>query len=141
MLRLLSLLAPHEFLHFCTVEGNRCSTGSCERCDGRVRRSTSRGLCAWAPEAPRHQKTPQRDYALFSTPLQAAGAALAAVDAVMEGTGAKSPKGFALIRPPGHHATRDAPMGFCIFNNVAIAARYAQQKYHLKKVSSLLPGC
>jgi acetoin utilization deacetylase AcuC-like enzyme len=83
----------------------------------------------------------QRDYQLISTPLQAAGAALAAVDAVMEESGAKSPKGFALIRPPGHHATRDAPMGFCIFNNVAIAARYAQQKYQLKKVSSLLTSC
>ena len=59
----------------------------------------------------------------------------------MEESGAKSPKGFAIIRPPGHHATRDAPMGFCIFNNVAIAARYAQQKYHLKKVSCLLPSC
>ena len=66
--------------------------------------------------------------------LQAAGAALAAVDAVMEGSHAKGPKGFAVIRPPGHHATRASPMGFCLFNNVAIAARYCQDKHHLKKV-------
>lgn len=47
---------------------------------------------------------------------------------------AKGLKGFAVIRPPGHHATRDSPMGFCLFNNVAIAARYCQDKHHLKKV-------
>ena len=66
--------------------------------------------------------------------LQAAGSALAAVDAVMEGSDAKGPKGFAVIRPPGHHATRDSPMGFCLFNNIAIAARYCQDRHHLKKV-------
>ena len=68
--------------------------------------------------------------------VQAAGSALAVVDAVMEGTqaGHNETKGFAVIRPPGHHATMEAPMGFCIFNNVAIAARYAQQKYGLQKV-------
>ncbi len=42
--------------------------------------------------------------------------------------------GFALIRPPGHHAEADKGMGFCIYNNVAIAARYAQQKGFAKKV-------
>ena len=66
--------------------------------------------------------------------VQAAGSALAAVDAVMEGPTAGKPRGFAVIRLPGHHATRNAPMGFCIFNNVAIAARYAQQKHRLQKV-------
>ena len=65
---------------------------------------------------------------------QAAGSALEAVDAVMEGSDAKAPKGFAVIRPPGHHATRESPMGFCLFNNVAIAARYCQERHHLKKV-------
>ena len=42
--------------------------------------------------------------------------------------------GFALIRPPGHHAEADRGMGFCIYNNVAIAARYAQQKGYAKKI-------
>jgi len=65
---------------------------------------------------------------------QAAGSALAALDSVMEQAGAKGTKGFAIIRPPGHHATRDAPMGFCLFNNVAIAARYCQERHKLKKV-------
>ena len=59
------------------------------------------------------------------------GGALAAVDAVMAG---KVQRAFCAIRPPGHHATRDQAMGFCLFNNVAIAARYIQQQHRLKKV-------
>ncbi len=54
--------------------------------------------------------------------LQAAGAAVAAVEAVM---GAVVPRAFALVRPPGHHATPDRSMGFCLLNNVAIAAARA----------------
>src|ERR1700687_3747066 len=49
----------------------------------------------------------------------AAGAAMNAVDAVMLGTVDAS---FSLARPPGHHATRDLAMGFCLFNNIAVAA-------------------
>ena len=42
--------------------------------------------------------------------------------------------GFALVRPPGHHAERDRAMGFCIFNNIAIGARYLQKKYKLARI-------
>ena len=56
--------------------------------------------------------------------LAAAGGLLNAVDAVMAG---RAKNAFCAVRPPGHHATPDRGMGFCIFNNVAIAARYAQQ--------------
>jgi acetoin utilization deacetylase AcuC-like enzyme len=60
----------------------------------------------------------------YNVALLAAGGAISAVDAVL-GTYDSS---FALVRPPGHHALPDRGMGFCIFNSVAIAARYSQKK-------------
>src|SRR5674476_1419235 len=64
--------------------------------------------------------------------LRAAGAALAATDAVLAGELANA---FCAIRPPGHHASRDKAMGFCFFNNVAIAAKYALECHGLKRVA------
>ncbi|XP_077425342.1 polyamine deacetylase HDAC10 isoform X2 [Vanacampus margaritifer] len=61
----------------------------------------------------------------------AAGAALQLVDGVMTG---RVRNGLALVRPPGHHSMRSAANGFCVFNNVAIAAKYAQQKYGVQRV-------
>ncbi len=61
----------------------------------------------------------------------AAGGVLNAVDAVVSG---KIRNAFAAVRPPGHHATPDRGMGFCIFNNVAIAARYLQRKHGIGRV-------
>uniref|UniRef100_A0AAX7UU57 Histone deacetylase domain-containing protein n=1 Tax=Astatotilapia calliptera TaxID=8154 RepID=A0AAX7UU57_ASTCA len=61
----------------------------------------------------------------------AAGAALQLVDSVMTG---KVRNGMALVRPPGHHSMRSAANGFCVFNNVAIAAQYAKQKYGVQRV-------
>jgi acetoin utilization deacetylase AcuC-like enzyme len=61
----------------------------------------------------------------------ASGAAMAGVDAVMQ---QQSKSAFALVRPPGHHATADRGMGFCIYNHVAVAARYAQKQYAVKKI-------
>lgn len=63
--------------------------------------------------------------------LRAAGAAVAATDAVLDG---EVENAFCSIRPPGHHATRDQAMGFCFFNNVAIAARHALDVRGLKRV-------
>jgi acetoin utilization deacetylase AcuC-like enzyme len=63
--------------------------------------------------------------------LNAAGGILNAVDAVVEGAAQNA---FCVVRPPGHHARPDQGMGFCIFNNVAVAARYAQRRHGLGKV-------
>lgn len=62
--------------------------------------------------------------ASFDAARRAAGAACAAVEAVATG---ETKRAMALVRPPGHHATRDQAMGFCLFNNIAIAARHAQR--------------
>ncbi len=67
----------------------------------------------------------------FEVALIAAGGVLTAIDAVME---KKVTNAFCAIRPPGHHAVKDQAMGFCIFNNVAIGARYIQNKYGLSKI-------
>jgi acetoin utilization deacetylase AcuC-like enzyme len=63
--------------------------------------------------------------------LRATGAALNAVDAVFN---KKVHNAFCIVRPPGHHATPMKGMGFCLFNSVAIAARYAQRKYGVQRV-------
>ena len=67
----------------------------------------------------------------FDVALLAAGGAITAVDEVMKEDGGRA---FCLVRPPGHHATGERSMGFCIFNNAAVAARYAQEKYGVERV-------
>lgn len=68
----------------------------------------------------------------FDSALLAAGATCALVDQIMTG---KVDNGFALIRPPGHHAEVSRAGGFCVFNNIAIAARQAQVQYGLQRVA------
>jgi len=68
----------------------------------------------------------------YRAALRAAGAAVAATDAVIAGSIANA---FCAIRPPGHHATPSASMGFCLFNNVAIAARHALEVHGLERVA------
>jgi acetoin utilization deacetylase AcuC-like enzyme len=67
----------------------------------------------------------------FKVALAAAGACVAAVDAVL---GGKDKTALCLVRPPGHHATPTKSMGFCLFNNIALAARNAIDKHKLEKV-------
>ena len=68
----------------------------------------------------------------YETAVYAAGGAIKATEAVMDGEVASA---FALVRPPGHHATPRRAMGFCLFNNVAIAAKYALAKYNLERIA------
>jgi len=67
----------------------------------------------------------------WSTALHAVGGVLNAVDAVMTGAARNA---FCAVRPPGHHANARRGMGFCLFNNVAIAARHAQKKHGVERV-------
>ncbi|OGN96062.1 MAG: hypothetical protein A2Z77_07440 [Chloroflexi bacterium RBG_13_51_36] len=67
----------------------------------------------------------------YEAALYAAGGVLAAVDAVMTG---EVDNAFALVRPPGHHAIQDRAMGFCIFNNVAVAAKFALNNFNLHRI-------
>ena len=67
----------------------------------------------------------------YDVALRAAGVCLNAVDLVMK---AEAQNAFCVVRPPGHHATPNRGMGFCLFNNIAVAARYAQKKYGVERV-------
>jgi acetoin utilization deacetylase AcuC-like enzyme len=67
----------------------------------------------------------------YEIALKAAGGILGVVDAVMKGTAKNA---FCAIRPPGHHSSQYRGMGFCVFNNIAIAARYAQKKYGVERI-------
>ena len=68
----------------------------------------------------------------WNSALRAAGATIAATDAVMAG---EMENAFCAVRPPGHHACRDHSMGFCIFNSVAVAAKYALARHGLARVA------
>ena len=68
----------------------------------------------------------------YEAALYAVGGVLKAADAVMEGEVANA---FCLLRPPGHHALPDRAMGFCLFNNIAIAAKYLQRHHSIGKIA------
>ena len=68
----------------------------------------------------------------WNAALRAAGATIAATDAVIAG---ELENAFCAVRPPGHHAGHSKAMGFCFFNNVAIAAKYALERHGLKRVA------
>ncbi|MES2706295.1 MAG: histone deacetylase [Verrucomicrobiota bacterium] len=69
--------------------------------------------------------------ASWAAALKGAGCAVAAVEAVVKG---EAKTAFCLIRPPGHHATRDKGMGFCVLNNIALAAQYARKRLGIARV-------
>ncbi|MGE5340553.1 MAG: histone deacetylase [Candidatus Omnitrophota bacterium] len=67
----------------------------------------------------------------YDVARHAVGGVLDAVDAVFE---KRIDRAFCAVRPPAHHASADKGMGFCLFNSIAVAARYAQKKYHIERV-------
>lgn len=69
--------------------------------------------------------------ASWDAAVHAVGGALAVVDSVLEG---RADRGFCVARPPGHHARPAQGMGFCVFNNAAVAARYAQRRWGVERV-------
>lgn len=90
----------------------------------RILRTAEQRITSLAPD------TPISAESCFTAWL-AAGACIKGIDALME----KSCEAFfALVRPPGHHALPDRAAGFCIFNNIAIAARYAMDRYNLDRI-------
>ena len=90
-----------------------------------VQRSCEGGLgYVDSPDAPASEES-------YQVALKAVGGVLEAIDAVMQ---KRIENAFCAVRPPGHHALPDEAMGFCLFNNVAVAARYIQKKYRLPKI-------
>ena len=67
----------------------------------------------------------------YEAAILAAGGLFSLIDKIFDGT---TRNGFALVRPPGHHAERDRAMGFCLFNNVALGARYAMNAYSVRRI-------
>lgn len=93
--------------------------------DGLFDKAPSEGHIWLDPDTPMTATT-------LTSALMAVGANLNAVDHVMS---RPNQQAFCAVRPPGHHATHNQAMGFCIFNNIAIAARYALDKYQLERVA------
>lgn len=89
-----------------------------------VRASAERDAFAFDPDTHTSRDT-------FDTALLSAGGVLALVEAIMDG---RVDNGFAMVRPPGHHAETDRAMGFCFFNNVAVAARFLHDRFGLARV-------
>jgi acetoin utilization deacetylase AcuC-like enzyme len=121
-------------------EAPEASPADIELAHSRMHVAALRGL---GQELDEHIKAGGRGYAqidpdtlmnphTWSAALRAAGAALAATDAVIAG---ELESAFCAVRPPGHHACRDTAMGFCFFNNIAIAAKYALERHSLERVA------
>ncbi|MBN2062524.1 MAG: histone deacetylase [Deltaproteobacteria bacterium] len=90
----------------------------------RIASTAGKTLCTLDPDT----QTSELSYEIA---LLAVGAVFSILDVIWSGYGKR---GFACVRPPGHHAEPDRSMGFCLFNNVALGARYLQRRYGVKHV-------
>jgi len=121
-------------------EATPASTSDIELAHGRMYVAAIRGLNAELKEdiaaggADYLQIDPDTSINIhtWTAALHAVGAATDAVDAVLAG---EMSTAFCAVRPPGHHACRDKAGGFCFFNNVAIAAKYALERHNLQRVA------
>ncbi|MDZ7920138.1 histone deacetylase family protein [Rhodoferax sp.] len=94
--------------------------------------SLREGVAAGGPSHAQIDPDTSLNVHTWDAALRAAGAAVAATDAVMAGELANA---FCATRPPGHHACKDKAMGFCFINNVVVAARHALERHGLKRVA------
>uniref|UniRef100_A0A5F9CQI1 Histone deacetylase 10 n=1 Tax=Oryctolagus cuniculus TaxID=9986 RepID=A0A5F9CQI1_RABIT len=120
----LAMAAPQPLVHTCDHGLHLCSAPGLVPCSLVVRAPRSGGGWGCSSAHLPLQRT-------YHCAQLAAGAALQLVDAVLTGT---VRNGLALVRPPGHHSQRAAANGFCVFNNVAIAAQHAKQKHGLHRI-------
>ena len=124
------LQAKEWFASLQTVEAVRCETEWLARVHHRQLIERARASCE---QGLPYLDTP--DVAIsaesFEVARLAAGTVLNLADEVAHG---RVDNGFALVRPPGHHAEHNAALGFCLFNNIAIAARYLQDQHGLEKI-------
>lgn len=121
-------------------EPNPASVSELELAHGRMHIAALRGLCdelrddsgAGGPSHAHIDPDTALNVHTWEAALLSAGAAIDATDAVLAG---ELENAFCATRPPGHHACRDRAMGFCFFNNVAVAAKYALQRHGLERVA------
>jgi len=90
----------------------------------RVAKSAGRALTSFDLDTQASEKS-------YDTACLAAGAVCSLLDEIQAG---KAKRGFSFVRPPGHHAEPEKAMGFCLFNNIAIGARYLKKAYGVKKI-------
>jgi acetoin utilization deacetylase AcuC-like enzyme len=129
LLKLVDELPPERFrnLEPRLAERDELLTVHSETHVDRIAASRGRKLTVFDPDTTASAQS-------YETALLAAGGLLALTDGVMAGEVAN---GFAFVRPPGHHAERESAMGFCLFNNVAIAAEHLRRRHGLRRVTIL----
>jgi len=120
---LLALLEPHQAP--AATQEQLARVHAVDYIESIFRRSPQHGMVYLDPD------TAMNPHSLEAA-LHAAGAAVKAVDLVMSG---EADNAFCNIRPPGHHAGRDSAAGFCIFNNIAVAAAHALAQHGLQRVA------